>query len=254
MEKIKRLNLYQKGILIFMIGMILIFAIIYPKTISRVGYSYNDTILVPTQENGKTLYTGKIQGEQAQFIVYEDNSIVFQYGDKTYGTYTLKEDPTAIPKNNELADQMTGIEIYNGDKILFRGGILEVGDSYWLYNEDGTFDNLEFSFVTNDGFEKDENGNVIDKMEPSAATIYELYNKPKLTYKGEAFIWFIAVFICILNALTILFADELFRWNLAFLIRNANTAEPSDFELAGRYVGWTAITIMAFVIFIMGLQ
>jgi len=106
MEKIKSLNGYQKGILIFMIVMALIFAVIYPMTISRVGYRYNDAILVPTQENGKTIYTGKVQGETAKFTVSEDNSIEFQYGDKSYGTYTMKEDPTAIPKDGELAEEI----------------------------------------------------------------------------------------------------------------------------------------------------
>ena len=47
---------------------------------------------------------------------------------------------------------------------------------------------------------------------------------------------FVAVFICVLNAVSILFADELFRWNLAFQIRNVDHAEPSDLEIAGRYM------------------
>ena len=254
MEKIKSLNGYQKGILIFMIVMALIFAVIYPVTISRVGYRYNDTILVPIQENGKTIYTGKIQGEQAQFIVAEDKSIQFQYGDKSYGTYTMKEDPTAIPKDSELVEEMTGVEIRNGDELLFRGGVWDAGDFYWLYNEDGTLDSLRFSVYTSNGIELDENGNVIDRMEPSASTIYELMNEPELTHKGEAMAWFGAVFICILNALTMLFADELFRWNLAFQIRNVEKAEPSDWEIAQRYIVWTAMTIIALVVFIMGLQ
>lgn len=254
MERIKSLNGYQKGLLIFMIAMTLLFAIIYPKTIARVGYRYNDVILVPVQENGKTIYTGKIQGKQAQFIVAKDNSVVFQYGDKTYGTYTIKEDPTAIPKDKELAQEMTGVEIRNGDELLFRGGVWEEGEFCWLYNEDGTLDSLGFSVYTSNGIEMDENGNVIDRMEPSAADIYELLNEPELTHKGEAFVWFEAVFICILNTLSILFADELFRWNLAFQIRNVDNAEPSDWEIAGRYIGWTAMAIMALVLFIMGLQ
>ena len=254
MERIKDLNRYQKGLLIFMIAMTLLFAVIYPKTIARVGYRYNDVILVPVKENGKTIYTGKIQGKQAQFIVSEDKSVVFQYGDKTYGTYIIKEDPTAIPKEEELAEEMTGVEIRNGDEILFRGGVWDEGDFCWLYNEDGILDSLSISFVTSDGVERDENGNVIDKMEPSASTIYELVNEPELTHKGEAIVWFEGVFICILNALLILFADELFRWNLAFQIRNVDNAEPSDWEIAGRYIGWTAMAIMALVLFIMGLQ
>ena len=51
-----------------------------------------------------------------------------------------------------------------------------------------------------------------------------------------------------------LFADELFRWNLAFQIRNVEKAEPSDWEIAQRYIAWTAMTIMALILFIMGLQ
>ena len=254
MERIKSLNYYQKGIIIVMVAMALIFAVIYPKTISRVGYRYNNAILVPNQENGNTVYSGKINGEPTQFIVSKEKSIVLQHGDKTYGPYTMKEDPTAIPKDEELAEQMIGVEICNNDKVLFRGGILDFGDDYWLYNEDGTLDNFGFTYVTGDGIERDENGNVIDKMEPSASTIYELLNDPELTHKGEALAWFGAVFICILNVLSILFADELFRWNLLFQIRNVENAEPSDWEIAGRYISWTVMTIMSLVIFITGLQ
>ena len=254
MKRIKDLNRYQKGLLIFMIAMTLIFAVIYPRTISRVGYRYNDAILVPTQENGKTIYTGKIQGKQARFIVSEDKSVEFQYGDKHYGTYIMQEDSTAIPKDKEIAEEMTGVEIRNGDKILFRGGVWDDGTFYWLYNEDGTLDNLGFAVYSSYGVEYDENGNVIDRMEPSAATIYELLNEPELTHKGEAQAWFGAVFACIFNVFTMLFADELFRWNLAFQIRNVEKAEPSDWEITGRYIGWTAMTIVALVLFIMGLQ
>ena len=111
-----------------------------------------------------------------------------------------------------------------------------------------------FSYVTSDGIERDENGDVIDSVEPSAATILELMNAPELTHKGEWFAWFEAVFICVFNTISILFADELFRWSLAFRIRNVDHTEPSDWEIAGRYIGWTVLTIIALVLFIMGLQ
>ena len=137
-----------------MILMSAIFAVIYPMTISRVGYLYNDTILVPKDENGTTVYSGKIDGTQVQFIVSENQSVVLQYGDKTYGPY------------------MTGIEIRNGDQVFFRGGVSYSGDGYWLFDENGDFAEFSLTFTDSDGIEKDENGNVIDPMEPSAGTIY----------------------------------------------------------------------------------
>ena len=77
MEKIKSLNRYQKGVLIFMIAMALVFAMIYPITISQVGFEYKNTILVPSQEDGSTVYSGKIQGKQAHFTVSKDKTVVF---------------------------------------------------------------------------------------------------------------------------------------------------------------------------------
>lgn len=151
MERIKNLNLYQKAVLIIMIVMALVFAVIYPKTISKVGFAYKDSILVPTVENGNTVYSGKLMGEQAVFSVFEDKTVIFQHGDKVYGPYTAKDDPTAIPKDKEITDYMTGVELRKGDEILFRGGIGKFADDYWLYNEDGTLDNFGISFVTSDG-------------------------------------------------------------------------------------------------------
>lgn len=254
MERIKNLNTYQKAVLIFMIAMSILFAVIYPMTISKVGYRYNDVILVPTEENGHTVYSGKIQGKQAQFIVSE-NTVEFCYGDKSYGPYTVKEDATAIPEDNEMSGSMTGIEVCEGNNVLFRGGVMDIGQFYWLYSEDGSSDSMSgLSYVTSDGIERDENGDPIDRMKPSVSTIYELTQTPELTHKGVGICWFGAVFICIVNALSILFADELFRYGLAFRIRNIECAEPSDWAIAGRYISWTVITIMALILFIIGLQ
>lgn len=254
MVRVKNLSKYQKGVLMIMVALILVFAAIYSKTISKVGFRYHTAILVPTQENGQTIYKGKLQGKNARFIVSEDKSVVFHYGDKTYGAYTMKEDSQAIPKEHDGAEQMTGVEIYNGNKLLFRGGVLEVENAYWLYNEDGTLENIGISIYTTNGIEYDENGEIIDRMEPSASTIFQLLNEPELTHKGTMSAWFLGLFICIINLVLILFAEELFRWNLAFQIRNAENAEPSDWEMAGRYIGWTGMVIMALIVFIMGLQ
>lgn len=254
MERIKCLNLYQKGILLFMTAMILVFAPVYHMTVSRVGFEYKDKIFVPDQKDGSTVYSGSIKGQRAQFTVSEDKTVVFQYGSKTYGPYTVREDETAIPKDEENAGQMTGVELREGDDILFRGGVLEAGGHKLMYNEDGTIENLGFSYTTSDGKEMDADGNVIDPMEPSVYTILDLMGSPDFIHKGEWLAWFGGVIICVLNALSMLFADELFRLNLSFRIRNADDAEPSDWEMTGRYIGWTVVPVMAFVVFIMGLQ
>lgn len=257
MERIKQLNRYQKGILLLLIAMIVIFGVIYSVVLSQVGFLYMDKILRSSEENGNTVYSGTIKGQESSFVVTPEKEVTFHYGDKVYGPYTAKEDPTAIPEDNDFGAHLTGIEVKDGDEIIFRGGIFKLGDtdSYWmLINEDGTNESFVIRVVMNDGTIVDGDGNVVDEMEPSVSTILELMDGPELTSKGEWAAWFLGIFVSAVTAVSILFADELFRWNLAFQIRNADHAEPSEWEIAGRYIGWTALTIMALVIYIMGLQ
>ena len=104
MTRIKALNRYQKAVLIVMGVMILIFTVLYFRTISRVGFEY--------QENGSMVYSGKFQGKQSHFTVSEKKTVMFQWGDMVYGPYTAKEDPAAIPKDDEFAEGMTGVALY----------------------------------------------------------------------------------------------------------------------------------------------
>ncbi len=244
MKRIKNLDGYQKGILIFMIVMIAAFAVLYFITISKVGFEYGNTILIESSENGNTIYSGKIDGYQASFTVSGEKTVVFQYGEKVYGPYTVKEDSAAIPKDKKTAENMHGVELFKGDTVIFRGGVQEAKGGYRLYNEDGTPDMGEI-YVAGE--------TETDFMEPDVSTILNLMNNPKLTHKGEWKIWIVAVFFCILNVILILFEEELFRWDIKFRIRNADNAEPSGLEITGRYIGWTIITIVALGIFIIGL-
>lgn len=243
MDRIIELGRYQMILLLLMAVMILAFTVIYPIVTARSGFLYEGTILVPSEEDGCTVYSEKIYGTAATFTVSADKTVIFQYGNTVYGPYTVKEDPTAIPKDSDLQTQMTGIELRCGGEIVFRGGVVNSGDWRMLYNEDGSFDLLRSITATmSDG-----------TMEPSVSTILDLMDGPALTHKGTWLGWFGGVLICVIAALAMLFADELFRWNASFLVRNAEEAEPSDWEIAGRYITWTALPVMAAVIFILGL-
>ena len=254
MQRVKQLGRYPEILLLILAVMILVFTILYPIVTAHVGFLYEDTILLPSEENGATVYSGKIRGIDALFTVSADKTVVFQYGGTVYGPYTAKEDPTAIPKDTDSLTPMTGIELRCGDKIVFRGGVVNSGDWRFLYDEDGTSENILITATMSDGTVVDSEGNIIDPMEPSVSTILDLMDGPALTHKGAWIGWIGGVLICILGIVCILFADELFRWNASFLVRNADEAEPSDWEITSRYITWTALPVMALVVFILGLQ
>ena len=124
------------------------------------------------------------------------------------------------------------------------------------YNEDGTVNQNSVVSIVADGntIITDENGKRIDPKEPSVRDLFELVKGPKLTHKGDGAAWFGGVAICIMNTILILFSEELFRLKMAFRIRNVEDIIPSGLEIAGRYITWSALTIMALAVFILGLQ
>lgn len=259
MDRIRNLDRYQKGILLVLIAMALIFAAVYAVTVSREGYLYNDQILEAGTENGNTIYRAEVRGEEWCFTITPEKLVTFRCGEKEYGPYSARLDATAVPKDEELADHMTGVEVRKQDEILFRGGILSFGEygakhpNWMLYHEDGTTAGFEIYAVTGNGTMIDGDGKIIDPMEPSVYTILRLLHGPELTHKGTWGIWLAGLFVSLIAAVSILFAEELFRWNLVFRVRNVDSVEPSDWEIASRYIGWTLMVLIVFVIYMMGL-
>lgn len=242
MERIKALNRYQKGLLLVLAVMLVVFTAAYAVASARVGFLYMDEILMPREEGGNTVYAGTIAGEESRFVVTPEKEVTFYHGSKVYGPYTAKEDPTARPEDEPY---LTGVEIRDRNKVFFRGGVYRGSDGLVLFPEDGGIV-ISSVAVMSDG--------TLTNMAPDAIDILELMAGPELTSKGEWMAWFMALFVTVINVVLILFADELFRWNLAFQIQNADTAEPTDLEIGGRYIGWTGLTVIVLVIYLLGLQ
>lgn len=254
MQRIKNLNGYQKGLLLLLLAMALVFAVVYHMTIARVGVLYQNAIFVPAEENGVTVYSGKLRGKKAEFTVSADKTVSFRCDGQTYGPYTVKEDPTARPEDEFGREGMTGVEIRDGEELLFRGGFWQSDGSFWLRNADGSMDLGMQTYVVENGVKKDSDGNIIDPAKPSASDILRLVFDPELTHKGSWLAWLGAVFISFLTAVSILYADELFRWDLSFQIQNAEAAEPSEWEMMKRYISWTVFVIAALIVYFLGLQ
>ena len=228
----------------------MIFAPIYGITASRVGYLYNDELFVPRQSEGALVYEAKVDGLDSTIIVALD-TVIINWGDKTYGPYSLREDPTAVP--DDASFPMTGIEILDGQKVYFRGGVTEEPTDFWLLSEDGKNEFL-MSYTLSDGIEYDMNGNPIDHKKPVPYQIVSLLRGPELTHKGDWMIFLVGVFCAAATAISILFADEFFYLSICFRVENAETAEPSDWYIACRNFSWLLLTIFTGAAFFMGLQ
>ena len=254
-QRIKGLNRFQKGVLILLAVIVVLFTAVYIWEKGRSGYVYRDTILIRTEENGNTVYAGKIAGEDAVFTVTPDLKVSFRHGAKDYGVYEVTEDPSMIPAKLKGDPEAKGYIVRHDGKVIFEGCITWWNGQYRYYTKDGkeTYGFGVVTYTTN-GITKDQNGNTVDRMEPTVFNILQLADGPVLQHRGIFLGWFGGTVICLLTALSILFADELFRFTMAFRIRDAYNAEPSALEIMGRYGAWTILPIAAIVMYVLGLQ
>ena len=250
MKKIRSLSAYAKFMLIVLAAMLLVFSILYPICLSRTGFAYRGAILRQTEKDGVTVYSGKVQGKETVFNVYSDRSVEYRRGSASFGPYTVRETPEAVAEELTGDPDIIGVELRTGSRIVFRGAMLNHSlPGRWLYNTDGT----DFSVPVFPNTEN-QDGSSLNAEEPLPAIVLDLMYGPRLTHNGQAVCWFAGAALCLLTALLILFADRLFRWDLQFIIRDPEGAEPSEWMYARWYFNWTLLAACALFVFIYGLN
>lgn len=256
------MNLYQKGIIILLSVAAVAFLAIYFALSFRTGIKYEDEFFRFDEVDGNKTYSGTIDGQKCCFTVTPDKTMTFRCGEKVYGPYVVKEDPTAAPEDDTLSPyykdkHITGLEILQGDDVFFRGGLVGyLGDvsGIELLNENGEDANSSVTVTMSDGRVIDSSGNVIDQMAPTAHNIiYFLYSDIKCANYIYWFCWWAGLLLSLIVVVSILFADELFRLALVFRVRDSYQVEPSDLVIAGRYISWTIAVIAIIRVYFIGL-
>ena len=232
-KRLKALGRFQKGVLIALLIMIAAFTALYIGANRRELVRYGDSFLTKKQSGASTVYSGRLLGRPVEFIVSGDRSVTYKIADKKYGPYTVLIDDSAIPELYASKADF-GVELRLGEKIVFRGAALksmsEYSPEYWFFSEYGP-----------------------DSDEPLAEDLLKFAFGPATERRGNWFVFFFGVCFCAMIAVDVLFADELFRYLLSFRIREPEKAEPSDWELERRHIGWILAPFMTAIFFVWGL-
>lgn len=242
-------NLPQRILLLIQVFLFILFLILYATIGRQQVIQYQDTLFRRRTDGNTILYSGKLNGEKAVFTVSPGPVVEYRVGDTLYGPYTIIEDPTAVPDGADLPEYitstrfLTGVEVRQGSDVLFRGAFLNSGSVFLaVISEDGSAYSPVSAAV----------GSAAE-AEPSIRSILRIAFAPDPAQRGHWELFLLGAFICVLNAAFILFADALFRFHLQFRVKYPEDAEPSDWELFSRWVGWIVLTITALVLFIIGL-
>lgn len=246
-----QLSIGQKVLVLIQAGMLLLFLILY-LTVGRMQYiDFRGDHLRFTTEEQTRIYSGQVDHKDVSITVSPDRSIRFRLDGTEYGPYTIVENPTAVPDGGDgdllLMDAalLTGIEVRDGNKeVYFRGGYYAPDSDmnvFFLYDESGYLVST-YTF------------GLSATAEPQPEEILDIVLDPDPAPRGHAYGFLLGALFNLATVLMILYADEMFRYSLRFRIENAEDAEPSEWELFSRWIGWFAFTGCALVLYIMGLN
>lgn len=253
MTRWKKLNRFQQVLFLFQAVLLVVFSVLYPIFTRQTGVSYRGALLLRSVQGESTVYSGKVDGTPVSLTVSPNQTLVFQAGESIPVSYTVTEDSTAVPEGNDMSEVLTGVEVQRDGEILFRGGWFLDGSFDYLVDQDsGTL--LPTISVSVDGIQYDADGQPVERsLEPDASEVLNLVFSPTLVHRGVPWAYWIGTLLVVANAAAMFYADELFRFNLRFQIRDPERAEPSEWELCSRYVGWIVLAVSAAVVYILGL-
>lgn len=250
------LTIPQRVIFCLQVILIVLFLILYNTVGKQQVLRYHDAALRRTLEGDTVTYAGKVEGNSVSFSV-SGNTVEYLH-EETVVIYTITEDPSAIPAREDfefnsdvMYAKLSGVEIHKDGKLLFRGGWMPLSSTVTLYAEDGS--NFGSSFFQGSSLIYSGDGTPPVLSDPGASTILRLVYAPDVVQRANFLGLVGGIFLCVVCMVTLLFVDELFRWNLRFSIRNVEDAEPSEWELCSRWMGWLTFTCLAVIVFIMGL-
>ncbi len=243
---------YRRILLIAQLLMVLGFAVALSVVRGRPGFAYGDAVLLPHAEGEDTVYAGRVDGEQAAFTVSPGGRVSFTWGEYDYGPYEIVEDLAAVPEGYGWT---RGIEIREGDQVLFRGGY--AGDPYApLYREDGSIlMGLDTYITINDGgteWAYSTDGELLTEEglhAPGPAVLARLVLDPELHRQGSVWIFLLVTMMTGINMYCISFPMKVFRRNLRYTIQNWETAEPSDSYQFLVHASWLILAVLECVLY-----
>ena len=235
LERLAQVLLIIQGV------MLIVFFIVYLILSRQQGIVYHNSFLVRQIQGADTCYTGTVDGLSAAFRVAPEGTVTYQLGDWTYGPYTV-----SVRSEDALTDGPLDVEIREGDTLLFRGSYAP--NSSFLRDESGA-PLIEWEVTFGGTARSGEGANP-----PTLTTLFSLVHDPELTHRGSWLYWVPGTFLLLMGALSILFADSLFRWRLFWRFRNPEGAEPSEWELFTRRAGWVMLSALALLIYLLGLR
>lgn len=256
---------YRQAMLVATVGVMVLFTVFNLTVGSQQGVDYGDFYAMTTvgetkrytanahiwREGNASIHSN--EGRKTVYAVTPTDAGGFRVecrmGEETFGPYQVEPLPLADLSTRVLAFFPDGgMEITNlaTGELLFRGGYSRSSAGY--------------AFLLDENKEG-EAGSILDYAPPrpeKGPGCDDLYHftfgaEESMTRRADWLYFFCALLFAAFNAVSLLYAEELFTFRMSFLVADPKGVEPSEWELLGRRAGWVLFLAVEVVLFFAGL-
>lgn len=259
-SRFSALSVYQRILLLLLLVMIAGFTGLafwfqsHPGLVC-IGLEGKKALLVRSQAGETVRYSGKLDGQSAEFSVTGD-TVNYRWGEETYGPYQVKRDPTARPPydpENPWPSGQIGVEVRREGTVVFRGGYASPGrmlNDYWARNlvwEDGT----DYDDWTPGIYATTSTGEIIGLTgsaanrtvhQPQLYTVIQVAMGPRLSQRGSWTDYIKTTALAVFTVLYVLLYKQLLQARMNWLVKDREQAQPSDVSVAAALVAMLLMT------------
>lgn len=227
------LSRFQKILLAALAGMLVLFGVLMAVLRARPGVLFEEGLLSITEEEGRTVYSGRALGDPVTITVAWpanfETDVAFTIGDQVHDLCKVVY-PTE-PVQTEHGNSVGGILVTKNGETLFEGGY-NPEDSFGWYDKSG-------AWIPSAGLQirGHSSGDPWYGYETTAGTAVRFAFDPETAARGDPAIFALAVFLTALTAAQIVFHRQFFRWRHWA----ARDPEPSEGYLALERIGWVVL-------------
>ena len=240
-------TLIQKIVLWALLAMAVVFTVVNIVLKFLPGVAFEDTLLKVSEQDGKTVYTGKQYGDDITIVTYPEESgyvVPVTIGDAINHIYRV-EYPGGTIKSEHGGeyDRITISRVRNGDvvKIIFDGGYRP---GNWAFcKPDGSVD------LGLGGIMVSSSSNPWDHFELSRHQVMSFVNGPETTTRGSWAHYGMALFLSIICAVAVAFPYTLFELRYHWSVKDP---EPTDFYLRTNEIAGAVVAFVLLIVYIVG--
>lgn len=240
------LTRFQKIMLAVLAGMLVLSGVLMAVFRARPGVLFEESLLKITEEDGRTVYSGRAHGDPVTISVSWptnfETDVEFALGDRFHDVCQVFYPTEAIETERGYA--VNGVRVTKNGALLFEGGYDPESEFGW-YGKDGAWDpaaNIQFRGYAG--------GDPWSGYETTAAEAVRFALGPETAAHGDPALFGMAVFLTALAALEIVFHRALFRWRHWA----ARDPEPTEGYLALERAGWVIVTAVIAVVYVIALS